>query len=218
VSDTGIGIPMEQHCEVFRPFYRLAINKTTVEGTGIGLAISKELVEAMDGRIGFESIEGKGSTFWFELPSSNKNSIAKMTERAKRETKAFVSLVHFPPNTKILYIEDNPQNQNLMKNLIERLEGLVLITTENAEDGIELCRTERPSVVLMDIHLPGISGIEATRILKDDPKTNEIPIIAVSANAMESDIAAAMDAGICEYITKPFNVDDIALAIRRALT
>jgi PAS domain S-box-containing protein len=215
VSDTGYGIPEKYHQKVFTPFDRLAAEGSTTEGTGIGLSISRQLVELMGGRIGFFSEEGTGSTFWFDLPLAKEEE----TSRHEPETNTFgatAEAVDLPPCT-VLYVEDNPVNMGLMELVFARTDEANLIGASTAESGIEATRSSLPDIVLMDINLPGMDGFSALEALRDDPLTRDIPIIAVSANATPDDIAAATAAGFDGYVAKPFHVAGLLATMSKAL-
>ncbi len=214
VIDTGIGIPDELHLEIFQPFHRLGAEKTNIEGTGIGLVICKRLIEGMGGRIGFNSTLGVGSRFWFELPeASGYESSTNLSLKAKVD----VSDRQRSGGKYVLYIEDSPVNVEVMKHVFRMHQDIELIIAENAEAGLEMIQETQPDLVLMDISLPGMSGLEALHILKCNPETASIPVIAVSAAAMPNDIEAGLKAGFLAYLTKPFNVPELNALIRKAL-
>jgi CheY-like chemotaxis protein/two-component sensor histidine kinase len=207
VADDGIGIPLEQQDRIFQPFHRAGQEAGPIQGTGIGLAITKQLAELMDGRVGFTSSPGAGSTFWIDLPVhvAAEESLAKT---ADLPTPALSSLAAGERRT-IVYIEDNPSNITFMHELIGEFENVDLLTVPTAEVGIELVRARNPDVVLMDINLPGMSGYEATRKLAEWPETKHIPVIALTAAAMTSDRKRLADAGFYRYLTKPVRVAEL---------
>jgi PAS domain S-box-containing protein len=215
VTDTGAGLAPEKLAQLFQPFNRLGQEVNGEEGTGIGLVVSKRLVELMDGSIGVESSIGTGSSFWVELPST-----APLTLPAAVEPIAPAESVVVPPEglRTLLYVEDNPANLKLVERLIGRRNDLRLLSAVDGNRGVELARTYRPDVILMDINLPGISGIEALRILRNDPTTAHIPVVALSANAMPRDIQKGMEAGFLRYLTKPIKVSEFMDALNEALT
>lgn len=217
VSDTGHGIPAEYQGKVFTPFNRLAAEGSEAEGTGIGLSITRQLVELMGGTIGFSSAEGKGSTFWFELPTATEEERESWSrDRAKRADRGMAAPIDLPPCT-VLYVEDNPANLQLMEMVLGRVGDLTLHSAPTAEIGIDMAKAVRPDLILMDINLPGMNGLEALKILRNTPATKGIPVVAVSANAMPHDIKIAEDAGFGGYITKPFNIPDVMSTISREL-
>lgn len=211
VVDTGNGIPKEKHSELFTPFNRLGTEMSDVPGTGIGLSVCKKLVELMGGNIGLESKSNCGSTFWFELPIA--------TNEQKNATELHDSLNHTTEidsntfNALILYIEDNPSNIRLMETICDTLEGINLITKTNAEDGLIAARTDKPDLIILDVNLPKISGVEVARRLRQLPETQTIPILGLSALAMQSDIDNALQAGFSKYLTKPYELDELIATI-----
>lgn len=206
VKDTGAGLSPEMIAQLFQAFNRLGKEATAEEGTGIGLVVSKRLVELMHGKIGATSIVGAGSVFWIELIHDKDTHLESM-----HSATATVVLPPTPAPTKqsvVLYVEDNPANLQLIEQLLGRRTDLQLLTAKNGRDGIDLAIACLPDVILMDINLPGISGIDAMRILQVNPLTAHIPIIALSANAMQLDIVKGLVAGFFRYITKPINVNE----------
>ncbi len=215
VADTGIGIADERQAEIFQAFHRLVDEKSNIEGTGIGLVICKQLIEGMGGRIGFYSSPGIGSRFWFELPhalSGHEISIQPSIEE-KTATPDQQQL----SGKCVLYIEDSPVNIEVMKLVFRMHYDIELLTAENAEIGLAMIHASLPDLLLMDINLPGMSGLEALHILKSNPDTASIPVIAVSAAAMPGDIDAGLKAGFLTYLTKPFDVPELNILIRNTL-
>ncbi len=230
VQDSGAGLSAENLKQLFQPFNRLGQQTGSEEGSGIGLVLSKRLVELMGGRIGVESVVGVGSVFWIEV---------HLTDSAESDVSEFALLkpVHdvvqaaiqaafratpepFPlmvaPRT-VLYVEDNHANMMLMEQILERQSGIKLLKAGNGASGIALARIHVPDVILMDINLPGISGVQALRILRADPATAHIPVIAISANAMQRDIENGLEAGFMGYITKPIKVTEFMEVLETAL-
>jgi len=206
VKDTGAGLPPDMLMQLFQPFNRLGQERSAEEGTGIGLVMSKRLVELMGGEIGVESTVGLGSVFWFEL-----NSAAAPELGVDRSQAAAIPQPQVQPGAALhtlLYVEDNPANLMLVEQLIARRTDMRLLTAKDGNRGIQLARANQPEVILMDINLPGISGIEALRILRDDPATAHIPVVALSANAMPRDIEKGLQAGFFRYLTKPIKVHE----------
>jgi PAS domain S-box-containing protein len=214
VTDTGAGLPPEKLAQLFQPFNRIGQEASGEEGTGIGLVVSKRLVELMDGVIGVESKVGTGSVFWVELLSTAPLSLPVAGEPliASEPEIAFDKTVRT-----LLYVEDNPANLQLVEKLIGRRPDLRLLSAVDGTRGVELARSAQPDVILMDINLPGISGIEALRILRDDEKTAHIPVVALSANAMARDVQRGLHAGFFRYLTKPIKVSEFMDALNTAL-
>lgn len=214
VQDTGVGIPEQELARLFKPFERLDSTSSTVEGTGIGLALAKKLVESMHGKIGVESTLGKGSNFWFEIPLSEAND--SVDSRIDTETAAFHN-PSFVAQKRVLYIEDNAANLRLIKKIISMREDLLLMTAGTAEEGLALVKEHRPDLVLLDLNLPGMNGFEALQILKADEQTENIPVFAISANAMQHDIDYGKSVGFDEYLTKPINLAEFFAKIDQYL-
>ncbi|MCR4379040.1 MAG: ATP-binding protein [Rhodospirillales bacterium] len=213
ISDTGLGIPEDKQNELFHPFSRLGAETTDVEGTGIGLTITRKLAELMGGRLDFESVPGKGSSFWVDLPGSV-GSIAVQQEKSWSEP----SLPIMPDgHHRVLYIEDNPDNLILMQYVIAMVDGVEMISAHTGELGVEIAEIHRPDVIMMDINLPGINGIEALKRLRAMEKTKDIPVVAVSADVMPADIKIAMQAGFDAYLTKPINLVETIEFIKMAI-
>jgi PAS domain S-box-containing protein len=206
VKDTGAGLPPEMLRQLFEPFNRLGQERSAEEGTGIGLVMSKRVVELMGGVIGVESTVGVGSVFWFELNSAAAPQLAVDTAEPAALAAAQVQLS--ARLRTLLYVEDNPANLMLVEQLIARRPDMRLLSARDGNLGIQLARSRRPQVILMDINLPGISGIEALKILREDPATAHIPVVALSANAMPRDIEKGLQAGFFRYLTKPIKVNE----------
>ncbi|MDI3284758.1 ATP-binding protein [Polyangium sp. 15x6] len=212
VSDTGIGIPADRQAELFQPFHRLGQETGSIEGTGIGLAIVKRLVELMGGRVGVHSTPGKGSEFWVEFPAFEITPEERVSSAPR--TPAHRDLASPEGRRyKALYIEDNPANLALMQELLATLESFELLTAPTAEIGIELARAHRPDIVVLDINLPGMNGFEAIEHLKSSPETRAIPVVALSASAMERDLRRAEQAGFSRYLTKPVKIEELEGAL-----
>jgi CheY-like chemotaxis protein/anti-sigma regulatory factor (Ser/Thr protein kinase) len=218
VSDTGAGLAPEQLARLFQPFNRLGKEASGEEGTGVGLVVTKQLVELMGGVMGVESTVGTGTTFWVEFPATSAPELSygrdvAVTVKEKDHVAAHASS---SPRT-LLYVEDNPANLALVEQLIARRSDLKLLMAIDANIGIELARTYQPDVILMDINLPGMSGYDALKILRNDRVTAHIPIIAISANAIPRDIEKGLEAGFFRYLTKPIKFDDFMVALNIAL-
>jgi PAS domain S-box-containing protein len=206
VRDSGAGLPPDMLTQLFQSFNRLGRESSSEEGTGIGLVMSKRLVEMMGGAIGVESTVGSGSVFWFDLNASSAPVLVLQAGDSANvpEAPAWVGTVQ----RTLLYVEDNPANLLLIERLMLRRPDIRLLTARDGNLGVQLARDSRPDVVLMDINLPGISGIEALRILREDPNTERIPVVALSANAMPRDIQNGLHAGFFRYLTKPIKVNE----------
>ncbi|HEX9715333.1 MAG TPA: PAS domain S-box protein [Desulfurivibrionaceae bacterium] len=215
VHDSGDGLPPEKIEQLFQPFNRLGQDARAEEGTGIGLVVSKRLVELMGGKIGVESTVGAGSIFWFELNLSAEPQPLVGKAAALVPPKAYVPHGAVPHT--LLYVEDNQANMQLVEQLIARRPDMRLLTAVDGRLGIEMARANLPEVILMDINLPGMSGIQALTILRGDPLTAHIPVIAISANAMPHDIKKGLEAGFFRYITKPIDVNEFMDALNMAL-
>lgn len=216
VRDTGSGLAPVQLAQLFQPFNRLGQEAGTEEGTGIGLVVTKRLVELMGGSIGVNSTVGVGSVFWIELGLASPPLLADYATGHEARRPA-PGLDEAQPHT-VLYVEDNPANLELVEQLVARRPNLRLLSAAEATLGIEYARAYHPEVILMDINLPGISGIEALQILRRDPATAHIPIIAISANAVPRDIERALAAGFFSYLTKPVKVGEFMAALDGGLT
>lgn len=204
VHDEGPGIPVERLGELFTPFQRLVEANSPIEGTGIGLAISKRLVEEMGGRIGCDSRPGEGSTFWFLLPRA-----AAAAEQSETPAGATESAAPHELHGTVLYVEDNPTNARLMIELLAALPGVRLLSADTPQLGLQLAAQTRPDLILLDINLPGMSGYELIERLKTLPGGADIPTVAVSADALPEQVARARAAGFRDYLIKPVDVDHL---------
>jgi PAS domain S-box-containing protein len=215
VKDTGEGLSPEKLAQLFQPFNRLGQEAGAEEGTGIGLVVSKRLVELMGGTIGAVSTPGVGSVFWIELNLSAAPQLAAGAGVALAQPQTRIP--HGAARRTLLYVEDNRANMQLVEQLIARRPDLRLLSAGDGTRGIALARIHLPEVILMDINLPGISGFQALHILRDDPATAHIPVLAISANAMQRDIEKGLEAGFFRYLTKPIRVNEFMEALDRAL-
>lgn len=207
VTDSGPGIAPDRQHELFEPFNRLDAEGGSIEGSGIGLAITRELVERMHGAMGVDSQLGQGATFWFTLPTAN---AATTTDEAPSPYST-----HTQPSNAftLLYIEDNPTNQRLMEDIIDEMDEIKLQIAPSAEIGLEIMRHCSPALVLMDIHLPDMNGYQALEAMRRDPNLQALPVVALSANAMPGDIKRGLEAGFNAYLTKPLELDKLAATI-----
>jgi PAS domain S-box-containing protein len=216
IADDGPGLSAEQCARLFGAFERLNAGAGEVEGSGLGLALSRGLVTAMHGRIGVDSQPGEGSRFWIELPLAAHTSPAALARPAADE-RAAPALAAANQPQRVLYIEDNPVNLLLMEAMFDRLPGLLLSTAHLPELGLQMAAAEPPALILLDIQLPGIDGFEVLRRLRANPATAAIPVIAVSANAMASAIEQGHQSGFANYLTKPLDFDLLRACIATTL-
>jgi len=215
VCDSGLGIPLGRQAEVFEPFNRLGAEGSNTEGSGVGLVITKRLVEMMGGDLSFVSREGEGSRFWIQLPQ-----VADWSDMELEATVQGVigqSSLQVSGTRRVLYIEDNPSNTRLMEEVFRRFSNLHLETANEAFFGLYKARTSSPDLIILDINLPGMDGYEALSVLQRDPLTQAIPVVALSANAMPEDIIKGGKAGFDEYLTKPLDVDRLIATFNRLL-
>jgi CheY-like chemotaxis protein len=204
ISDTGPGLHETQKARLFHAFERLGSDRGAVDGAGIGLALSKRLVELMGGQIGLDSELGTGSRFWVRLTS------AEAAPALPEDTATGHSGT-------VLYVEDNPVNVLLMEAMLGQQTRLRLISADLPEAGLQLAHEQRPDLILLDIQLPGMDGYEVLRRLRADAATRGIPVIAVSANAMPGDVARGRAAGFDDYLTKPIDQPLLMATLQRLL-
>ena len=218
IKDSGAGLPQEHLAQLFQPFNRLGQESGTEEGTGIGLVVTKQLVELMGGTIGVESTVGVGSEFWIELIRDVTPQLgAGVRLHAEHAPQTQISTRINVALRTLLYVEDNPANLMLVEQIISDHPHIHMLSARDGNQGIALARAHLPDVILMDINLPGISGFEALKILRADPATARIPVLAISANAMPRDIEKGLEAGFFRYLTKPIKVNEFANALDDAL-
>jgi len=214
VKDSGEGLAPEKLAQLFQPFNRLGQESSCEEGTGIGLVVTKQLVELMGGTIGVESTVGVGSEFWIDLLRDVTPQLA--AGNAMSSEPALQIQENATPRI-LLYVEDNPANLMLVEQIIESHPQVRMLSARDGNLGIALARAHLPDVILMDINLPGISGIQALKILRKDPATMHIPVVAISANAMPRDIEKGLEAGFFRYLTKPIKINEFMNALDDAL-
>jgi PAS domain S-box-containing protein len=212
VQDTGPGLAPEDQARLFQPFERLGAANSGVEGTGIGLALSQRLLQSMGGSIGLDSELGLGSTFWFRLPRASPPE-----RRSASLASAHASPADLGGTQTVLYIEDNPVNVALMEAMLGRLSGVRLVSASVPAEGLRLAQQIRPALVLMDIQMPVMDGFEVLARLRADEATRDLPVVAVSANALPTDIEAARAAGFLAYLTKPLSLDVLLTTVRQVL-
>ncbi len=214
IKDSGAGLPSEKLAQLFQPFNRLGQETGTEEGTGIGLVVTKQLVELMGGTIGVESTVGVGSEFWIEL---DRDVTPQLIAGNAMPAELMAQAQGNAALRTLLYVEDNPANLMLVEQIIEGLPHVRMLSARDGHLGIALARAHLPDVILMDINLPGISGFQALKILRADPVTAHIPVVALSANAMSRDIEKGLEAGFFRYLTKPIKVNELMNALDDAL-
>lgn len=208
ISDTGEGIAREKLTRLFMPFERLGHEDSDIQGSGIGLALSKRLAELMHCELGAESVEGQGSSFWIDLPLA-----AERVGAALPEPVATPSTAH--PALRVLYIEDNPINLTLMEAVFEDRADLELLTAQDGPSGVAMASAELPDVILLDIQLPHMNGFEVLQALRRDAGLRDTPVIAVTASAMAHDIDRGKAAGFAAYVTKPFRFDELLALVEK---
>jgi CheY-like chemotaxis protein/anti-sigma regulatory factor (Ser/Thr protein kinase) len=218
VTDTGPGLSDEEQQRLFQDFERLGADRSGIKGAGIGLALSRRLVDMMQGEIGVSSQPGLGSTFWVRLARADGQASAA-THAALAQP---LRLAEAAPTAgtavrSVLYIEDDPVNLLLIEAALERLPQWRLTTATRPEEGLDLAEAERPNLILLDIQLPGIDGYEVLRRLRASPSTCGIPVIAVSANAMAGDQERGAAAGFAAYVTKPVDLARLPEVMERAV-
>lgn len=210
VTDTGPGIAPENRDLLFVPFERLGAEQTLIEGTGVGLALSRGLATAMGGRLEVDSTVGRGSTFWLEFPV-----VESPAHKLDREDEPA------PPSPGdklvVLHIEDNPANVSLVERVLAQRPELAVVPAMQGRTGLEIARRERPAVILLDLNLPDLDGAEILKELRADPKTASIPVIVVSADAMPRQMQHLLSAGATAYLTKPIDIRDLLVKIDEAI-
>jgi CheY-like chemotaxis protein len=215
VEDTGNGLPADKIQQLFQPFNRLGQEANTEEGTGIGLVVCKRLIELMGGVIGVESTVGAGCSFWIELNlAATQTPLSREVKPASIANRRAVSTGQLHT---LLYVEDNLANLLLVEGIIARRPDIRLLSARDGIQGIELARAALPDAILMDINLPGISGLDALKSLAYDTTTAHIPVIALSANAIPRDIEQGLQAGFFRYLTKPIKVIEFMHTVDEAL-
>jgi PAS domain S-box-containing protein len=215
VADTGAGIPAQKLALLFQPFERLGAEQSAIEGTGLGLAVAKGLAEAMRGAVGVESVEDRGSTFWVELPESAAPDVRAETPAAARARDAAPSS---DPIGTILYIEDNQSNVRLLQRLLGRRSAVRLLTANTGADGLALAARERPDLILLDLHLPDMSGEDVLQRLWTDPVTRPLPVAVLSADATSAQRQRLLASGAIAYLTKPLDLSQLLRLIDDRLT
>ena len=218
VADTGPGLSASEIARLFTPFQRLKAPERGITGTGIGLAISKGLVEAMGGTIGVYSAPGKGCRFYLDLPVPLGEGSAASEETAPPPSADALPNVEAPPKVRtVLHIEDHAANLSLVERVFETRDDLRLLAETDGRSGLARARAEQPDLILLDLHLPDLSGDEVMRRLHTGPRTNGIPVVIISADATPGQIERLRGLGVRDYVTKPFRIDALLQAIDTAL-
>jgi len=215
VCDTGRGIPKAKMALLFSPFERLGAEETGIEGSGVGLALSKKLVETMEGTIGATSEFGQGSIFWVELPRAQPDS--EPHESAREVDSIFREADAASRTSTVLYIEDNVSSGALMERIFAARPGIKLVSAMQGRIGLDLAREIVPDLILLDIHLPDMRGDEVLLHLRADPRTHDIPVAMVSADATQTQIDRLRAAGAQRYFTKPLDVKELLAYIDATL-
>ncbi len=214
IRDTGRGLPPDVLDRLFIPFEQSDTGWTVMDGTRIGLALSKNLVEAMGGTMGAESVLGQGTTFWVELP---------LVARPEEQTDGRREKVHSAHTPRrqgegtLLYIEDNLSNLRLVERIIARLPGVKLISAIRGRLGLDLAREHRPDLILLDLHLPDVPGDEVLRRLRQDAQTRHIPVVVISADANPGQVRRLLDTGARAYLTKPIDIAQLLALLQESL-
>ena len=219
IHDTGAGLREDQLAALFQPFNRLGQEAGKVEGTGIGLVVTKRLVELMGGTISVESTVGVGSIFSIELEAATpvQAPIALPSGGATAAAPPRVVPAIDAGAPLVLHVEDNPANLRLVREILELRGDVRQISAPDARLGIELARAHLPQIILLDINLPGMNGLEALTVLQSDPATARIPVIAITANAMAGDVSRGLAAGFFRYVTKPIDMARLNEAVDAGL-
>jgi CheY-like chemotaxis protein len=208
VSDTGIGITEEGMGRLFSPFDRLGAEHTDVEGTGLGLALTKRLVEAMGGTIGARSVPGQGSTFWVDLDVAAQEPVVHKPAERVSPAEPWSA-----PDLTVLYIEDNQANVRLVQRILSLRKGVQALVAMQGSLGLDIARTQAPNLILLDLDLPDMPGAEVLRRLRADPATASIPVVVISADATPGQISRLRAEGAVAYLAKPFDVDRLLAAV-----
>jgi len=215
VRDNGYGIPAHRQAEVFQPFNRLNEEFSKIEGSGVGLVITKQLVEMMNGQLSFQSSEGVGTEFWIDLPLAAEWNQSQ--QRTTKSTEYNLTQLSFNSAKKVLYIEDNPTNIRLLEHFFAQHPNISFDVAEEPFIGIYKARSTQPDLIILDINLPGMDGFEVLEVLRNNNATNRIPIIGLSANAMPYDVERGIKAGFDRYLTKPVDINRLIQTLNEFL-
>jgi CheY-like chemotaxis protein/nitrogen-specific signal transduction histidine kinase len=215
VADNGIGMTDAQLAKLYEPFNRLGRERGPVEGSGIGMALTRQLVWLMGGELAVRSVVEQGTVVELTLPAAEASEAAERP--ASVEAPGAAALPAGEPAGVLLYVEDNPVNLLLVEQMLSRWPAVRMVKADDGRTGLDLARTLRPHVVLLDMHLPDLDGPEVLRRLRADPATSSLVVVALSASAMADEVSAARAAGANDYWTKPFDVDQMLGDLRRLL-
>jgi PAS domain S-box-containing protein len=218
VTDTGQGIPQEAQALIFQPFQRGVAENSGIPGTGIGLNISRQLVQLMHGEIGFESTWGQGSVFWLAMPVASGLG-PPAVHQSTPDVETAIREARTPPKT-VLCVDDNPANLRLVIKMLKARAHVHVLSANAPELAIELASAHRPNLILLDINMPRMDGFEVLKILRQRPELDLTPVVALTANAMPKDVARGKAAGFEEYLTKPLNLasflDTVDICLNKA--
>jgi CheY-like chemotaxis protein len=212
VVDTGMGIAVQEQPKLFQAFHRAGQEAGSIDGSGIGLNVSKRLAELMGGSVGFQSVVSQGSEFWVDVPTRRVGAPSSRSPSFRDSGDGQSTL-----RGSVLYVEDNPANVRFMRDLMSDFDDIVLLTAGTGEEGVALAVEERPDLIIMDINLPGMSGVEALAALRAKPETSKIPVIALTAAATKQDRERGGAAGFDRYLTKPVRIPELESALADVL-
>ena len=218
ITDTGNGLSEEEQLHLFQPFERLGAENTSIEGSGIGLVITRKLIELMGGEVGVDSEVGSGSTFWVVLPLAKKEILVDIIKSSESESLSNnpISSTH-NLSKKILYIEDNPANMRLVENVINKYTSFELLSSLNGTDGINMAIEQKPDLILLDLNLPDVNGFDLFEKIRKNTVLKSTPVVAVSANAMQHDVDKALEMGFLDYVKKPIDIFNLKNMLNKIL-
>jgi len=217
VRDNGLGMTEQQRAQLFQPFNRLGRERTGVEGTGIGLVLVRELVDLMGGDLVVDSVPDGGTTVRVTLPATDIRPAGYPSKDPVPAPATASPPRSAQPAGTVLYIEDNPTNATIVEQLLARWPGIRLVVAPDGTRGLEQARETQPDVVLLDMQLPDMAGVDVLRRLKADPATRDLAVVALSANAVPEDVATTREAGALDYWTKPIDFERFVEGMRKLL-
>lgn len=217
-TDTGNGLSEEEQLHLFQPFERLGAENTGIEGSGIGLVITRKLIELMGGEIGVDSKTGCGCNFWIILPLAKKDILVDISKSDSESLSDNSKSSTNNLSKKILYIEDNPANMRLVEKIIKKYTSFDFLSSVSGNDGINLAIKQKPDLILLDLNLPGINGFDVFEIIRKNNALSSIPVIAISANSMQCDIDKALGLGFLDYIVKPVDIYSLKNILNKILS